>query len=70
MEKKQLKEEILSVISNELDIWLEKSGQIKSGYEYEESFMFHMRRINKMILEKSVGTVPKNKNLKKNFIHV
>ena len=69
MEKQQLKESMLSVISDELDIWLEESGQIKSGYEFEESFILHMRKINLAILSKSVGSIPLSRN-KKNSVHV
>jgi hypothetical protein len=62
MNKASTKREILSAISAELDLWLEAESQIKDGYEYEDRYMQFARKVNKLILEKSIGTVPKDRN--------
>lgn len=69
MSKEQVKAEILSAISQELDIWLEASSKIKEGYEYEERYIAFSRKVNKLMLEKSLGELPKDRN-KKNSIPV
>lgn len=66
METNQLKQEMLSAISDELDQWLKESSQVKDGYEFEEKFLSHIRVINKVLLQKSVGKVPRGVNGKKN----
>ena len=70
METNQLKQEMLSAISVELDQWLKESSQIKDGYEFEDRFLSHMRVINNILFQKSVGKVPRGVNGKKNFIAV
>ena len=64
MEKEELKTSILSAISGEIDEWLSASEEIKSGYEYEDQFLRRMRKVNKIILEKSMGSLPSNRNKK------
>jgi hypothetical protein len=60
------KAEILSAISEELDLWLSKEGSIKDGYEYETKFIELTRHVNQILLSKSLGTSCGNRN-KKNF---
>lgn len=69
MNNKQIKEEIISAISQELDSWLESSSQIKDGYEYEDRYLQFSHKLNKLVLEKSLGNQPKDRN-KKNFTPV
>lgn len=64
MNNEQIKEEILSALSQELDTWLEDSSQVKDGYEYEERYIQFSRKVNKLILEKSLGKQPKDLNKK------
>lgn len=64
MNNEQIKEEILSALSQELDTWFEDSSQIKDGYEYEERYIQFSRKINKLMLEKSLGKQPKDRNKK------
>ena len=64
-----LKAEILSALSSEIDIWLEKQSTISDGYEYETQFMKVTRKINTILLEKSIGKLPGSRN-KKNFTPV
>jgi len=65
MEKEQIKQEILSLISKEIDQWLEAQATIKDGHEYEEKFMSISQKVSKILLSQSVGTLPKNRNKKK-----
>jgi len=69
MEKEELKEQMLSAISVELDHWLEEEKGIEEGYEYENRLLSYTRKVNKIILEKSIGRSPDNRN-KKNFVPV
>lgn len=64
MEKEQIKQEILSLISKEIDQWLETQATIQDGYEYEERFMSVAQKVSKIILTQSVGTLPINRNKK------
>ena len=69
MDKATLKKDILSAISEELDLWLDKEGAIQDGYEYESEFMKTARQVSHIMLSKSLGEVSCNRN-KKNFIPV
>ena len=69
MTVQQVKEGMMQSIGAEIDSWLEESGKIKSGYEYEDRFLFYMRKVGKIMMEKSIGEVGSNRN-KKNFIPV
>ena len=64
-----VKAEILSALSFEIDNWLEKQSSITDGYEYESQFMKVAQKLNKIVLEKSMGKLPGSRN-KKNFIPV
>ena len=64
-----LKAEILSALSSEVDIWLEKQSTISDGYEYETQFMKVAQKVNTILLEKSMGKLPVSRN-KKNFTPV
>jgi hypothetical protein len=65
MDKLSVKASILSAISEEIDLWLDKSETIKDGYEYETEFMDVSRKVNKIMLAESLGQVSTNKNKKK-----
>jgi hypothetical protein len=64
MDKSALKTEILSAISAELDLWLEKAENINDGYQYETEFMRTAQCVNKILLSKSLGQPPSNRNKK------
>jgi len=66
MEQSAKKMAILSSISEELDLWLAKEGSIEDGYTYESEFIDTTRKINRILLSKSLGSISGNKN-KKNF---
>ena len=55
-------------MSAELDQWLNKQENISSGYEYESEFMKVARRVNKIMLEKSMGQLPGSRNKKNDSI--
>jgi hypothetical protein len=63
----KLKEEIMSALSSEVDKWLSVESGIKTGLEYEEAFIQSVRRMNSLLLEKSLGNAPSSRNGKKNF---
>jgi hypothetical protein len=65
MEKEKLKQVMLSAISSEVEQWAEESQQIKDGYEFEDRLLLRMRNIGKIMMEQSVGKVPKSPNQKK-----
>jgi hypothetical protein len=56
MEKAAIKEAIMKSLSEEIDLWLDKEQNITSGYEYESEFMKVARKVNKILLEKSLDT--------------
>ena len=64
-----LKTAMLSAISEELDLWLDKEARIQDGYEYESEFMKTAHNINRILFSKSLGEVSCNRN-KKNFTPV
>ena len=64
MNKEYIKQEILSQIEVEINQWLETSSSIKDGYDYEDKFMLVSQKINKIILTKSLGEPPKDRNKK------
>ena len=69
MEKERLKHAMLSAISSEVEQWAEESQQIKDGYEFEDCLLLRMRNIGKILMEQSIGKVPKSRNQKKNSTH-
>jgi hypothetical protein len=64
MDTTAVKADILSAISGELDLWLEKEGTICDGYDYETEFMDMSRKVNRILLSKSLGEVTTNRNKK------
>ncbi len=66
METTTIKSEILQLVSDEIDQWLIQQKDITDGYTYESEFIKVSQRINKIILTKSVGKLPGDRN-KKNF---
>lgn len=64
-DRSALKTEILARISTELDQWLEQESSISSGYDYETKLLEVCKRVNRTILEGSVGAQPRGRNAKK-----
>ena len=65
MEKGELKAAMLSAITQEVEKWAEESQTIKDGYEYEDTLLLRMRNIGKILMEQSIGKIPKSRNQKK-----
>jgi len=65
MEKEELKKAMHLSISKEVEQWAEESQQIKDGYEFEDRLLLRMRNIGKILMEQSLGRVPKSPNQKK-----
>lgn len=61
-----IKEEILQLLEVEVDQWLATEKSITDGYTYETKFMEVAQRVNRILLTKSMGNLPKDRN-KKNF---
>lgn len=69
MRNEQIKSEILQSVSIELDSLLEDTDKIEGAYDYEERYLLFARSMNKIVLQKIVGEIPKNRN-KKNSVRV
>jgi len=69
MRNEQIKSEILQSLSIEIDALLEDTDKIEGAYDYEERYLLFARSMNKIVLQKIVGEIPKNRN-KKNSIRV
>ena len=55
MEKSEIKAAIIAGISEELDQWLEKKDGITSGYEYERQLLKVSQKLNRLLVQHSVG---------------
>ena len=66
-ERTQLKVAIMQRLSEEVDLWLDQEPTFATAYEYETEFISFGRRLNKIVLEESLGKVPKGRNGKKKF---
>ena len=64
MDKTSMKAAIMSALSEEIDMWLDKESKITDGYEYEDEFMHTARKVNQILLTKSLGSVSSNRNKK------
>lgn len=64
MEKEQIKQEMLGLISKEIDQWFEAESSIKEGYEYEEKFMSLAQRVGRILLDQSIGISTRDRNKK------
>lgn len=69
MKNEQIKAEILQAFSIELDEFLEEADKIEGAYDYEERYLQFTRNMNRIVLQKVVGEIPKNRN-KKNSARV
>ena len=70
MDKSSLKSKMLEQISAELDVWIDKKDSISNGYDYESELLLVTRKVNTLILEQSIGNLPKSRNLKKTSNHI
>jgi hypothetical protein len=65
MKKIEETNSILKTVSEELTIWFNEEGSIRSGSEYEQRILEMGQRITKAILIESIGKIPKSRNQKK-----
>ena len=70
MEKSEIKAKIVELMSSEIDGWLEKKDSITSGYEYETQIVEVARKLNLILMEQSIGAIPKSRNKKKTPYHI
>ncbi len=66
-ERTQLKAAIMQRLSEEVDLWLDQEPTLVTAYQYETEFISFGRRLNTIVLEESLGKVPKGRNGKKRF---
>ena len=64
MEKSEIKAAIMSSVSSEIDLWLGEMDQCNDGYDFEDKLLKRFRNVGKIMMEKSVGIVPKSRNKK------
>jgi len=60
------KEQATAILSKHLEEWESDPVRMQSGYHYEMSYAVMMKKVERDILQLSVGKVPKSKNTKKN----
>ena len=60
------KEQVLAVLDKYYTQWESDPLRMESGYHYELTYATMMKKVEKEILQLSVGKVPKSKNTKKN----
>jgi len=69
MEKEQIKQEMKAAVCAEIDQWMDEKDAFEDGYEFEERLLQRFHNIGKLLMQKSVGAVPDNRN-KKNSVLV
>ncbi len=61
------KQQATAILEKYLTEWESNPDWMKSGYDYESTYAAMMQKVEKEVLQLSVGKVPKDKNVKKNF---
>lgn len=60
------KTQATEIFAKHLEEWESDPVRMQSGYHYEMSYAVMMKKVERDILQLSVGKVPKSKNTKKN----
>jgi hypothetical protein len=60
-------EEILKLMQQHYQKWEQDPQRESNGYTYEKTFTEMWQKLGKEVLQKSVGKLPNDKNVKKNF---
>ena len=68
MKNEQIKAEILQLFSRELDELLEDTDQIEGAYDYEERYLLFARNMNRIVFQKIVGEIPRNRYKKTPYV--
>ena len=61
------KQQATAIFEKYLSEWESNPNRMQSGYDYESTYAEMMQKIEKEVLQLSVGEVPNDKNVKKNF---
>jgi len=61
------KQQATAIFEKYLTEWESNPQRMKSGYDYESTYADMMQKVEQEVLQLSVGEVPKDKNVKKNF---
>lgn len=61
------KHQATAILEKYLSEWESNPKRMESGYDYESTYAEMMQKVEQEILQLSVGEVPKDKNIKKNF---
>lgn len=59
------KQQATSILEKYLSEWESNPRRMESGYNYEATYSEMMEKVEKEILQLSVGNIPKDKNQKK-----
>jgi len=61
------KQQATAIFEKYLSEWESNPNRMQSGYDYESTYAEMLQKIEKEVLQLSVGEVPNDKNVKKNF---
>ena len=61
------KQQATAIFEKYITEWESSPQRMESGYDYESTYAEMMQKVEKEVLQLSVGEVPKDKNVKKNF---
>ncbi|QTE23315.1 hypothetical protein [Polaribacter cellanae] len=61
------KQQATSLFEKYLSEWESNPKRMESGYDYESTYAEMMHKLEQEVLQLSVGEIPKDKNVKKNF---
>lgn len=69
-DKNKLKLEFLKIAGEEFELMMNKLDTAKTGLEYENMVVDSAKVLNKVLITKSLGQLPKDSRYKKNFKHL
>lgn len=62
----ETKAKALAIFEKHYEQWESDPARMENGYQYESTYAAMMEKVEREILQLSLGKVPKDKNLKKN----
>ena len=68
-DKTKLRLEFLKTAGEEFELMMNKLDNAKTGLEFENMVVESAQVLNKLLITKSLGQVPKDARYKKNFKH-
>lgn len=60
------KQQATAILEKYLSEWESNPKRLESGYNYESTYAEIMEKVEKEVLQLSVGKIPRDKNFKKN----